>query len=167
MSLFSYMTIQLSFDNIDSIGLTKSLGSAMFTPSNSYYYFSDNALNKIFILNESWSYVSSKVFPSPAYFSTIGNSLYATGNRNIWKLDQNLNILTKHTEFGTFPRYRGIYYNSANNWIYVAPSDLNVIHVLDLNLRFHHTFSISTYQPYGQSLNIINKCTWEHQMVQS
>jgi len=145
------MTFQLSFDNIDSIGLTKSLGSAMFTPSNSYYYFSDNALNKIFILKEKWSYVSSKVFDSPAYFSTIGSSLYATGDKNIWKLDQNLNILIQFNATGTSPNYRGIYINSTNNLIYTAPYSFNVIHVFNLNLSFSHNISTSPYKPYSIS----------------
>jgi hypothetical protein len=145
------MTIQLSFDNIDSIRVTKWLGSAMFTPSNSYYYVSSNALNKIFILNESWSYVSSKVFPSPAYFSTIGNSLYATGNINIWKLDPNLNILIQFNATGTSPNYRGIYINSTNNLIYTAPYSFNVIHVFNLNLSFSHNISTLSYRPYSIS----------------
>jgi hypothetical protein len=146
MSLFCNWNLQFSFNQINSTKFLNANGFAIF---NSYYYVSDFWLSKIFILNESWSYVSSKVFSNPVYFTTIGSSFYAAGAQNIWKLDQNLNILTKHTEFGPFPRYKGIYYNSANNWIYVAPSDLNVIHVLDFNLRFHHTFSISAYQPWS------------------
>jgi hypothetical protein len=151
MSIFSYMTIQLSFNNIDSFSLTKLLGSAIFTPSNSYYYFSDNTLNKIFILNESWSYVSSKVFNSPAYISTFGNSLYATGNKNIWKLDQNLSILIQYNATGTSPNYRGIYINSTKNFIYTAPFSFNVIHVFNLNLSFSHNISTSTYKPFSIS----------------
>ena len=141
MSLFCNWSLQLSINQINSKNLSFANGFGIL---NSYYYISDFSLSEIFILNENWSFVSSKVFSNPVYFTSIGSSLYAAGAQNIWKLDQNLKILTKHTEFGPFPLYRGIYYNSANNWIYVAPSNLNVIHVLDLNLGFHHTFSIST-----------------------
>jgi hypothetical protein len=146
MSLFSNLSLQSSFNQINSASFRGAMGFAMF---NSYYYVCDYWLSNIFILNESWSYVSSKVFSNPVYLTTIFSSLYAAGAQNIWKLDQNLNILTKHTEFGPFPGYKGICYNSANNLIYVAPCNLNVIHVLDLNLRFNHTFSISTYQPWS------------------
>jgi hypothetical protein len=149
MSIFSNMTILLSFNKTNSIYLKQCLGSAIFTPSNSYYYVSDVGLKKIFILNESWSYVSSKVFDSPAYISTFGNSLYATGNRNIWKLDQNLSILIQYNATGTPPNYRGIYINSTKNFIYTAPFSFNVIHVFNLNLSFSHNISTSPYKPYS------------------
>ena len=153
MNLFSNSTLQLSFNQIDSISLSKAFGFAMFTPSNSYYYVSDLGLNRIFILNEDWSYVSNKTFLAPAYLTTIGNNLYATGYKNIWKLDQNLNILIQYTATGFStspgPYYMGIYYNSTNNLIYVAPNSLNVIEVFNLNLNLNHTFSISPNQPWS------------------
>jgi hypothetical protein len=148
MSLFSNLSLQLSLNKINSENF---FGFGMFTPSSSYYYVSDNALNKIFILNERWSYYSSKEFASPAFFSTIGNSLYATGNRNIWKLDQNLSILIQFNATGTAPNYRGIYINSTNNLIYTAPGSFNVIHVFNLNLSFSHNISTSPYKPYSIS----------------
>ncbi len=113
---------------------------------NSYYFVSDYDLNKIFILNESWSYVSSKTFSSPAYLTTIGNSLYATGDSNIWKLDQNLNILI---QYNAAPAYRGIYYNSTNGLIYTAAFDRNMIHIFNLNLSFHHFIS-TPYEPWSE-----------------
>ena len=104
----------------------------MFTPSNSYYYVIDWSLNKIFILNESWSYVSSKVFTNPAYLTSIGNNLYATGCSTIWKLDLNLNILIQYNATDSTPYYSGIYLNTTNNLIYIAPFALNVIRVFNL-----------------------------------
>ena len=101
-------------------------------------------LNKIFILNERWSYVSSKGFSRPVYFTTIGKSLCVTGERCVWKLDQNLNILIQfNASSGSTPGYVGIYFNSSNDLIYVAPRSLNVIHVFNLNLTLNHTFSTS------------------------
>ena len=80
----------------------------------------------------------------------IGNSLYASGQENIWKLDQNLNILIQYNASnGTIPIYRGIYYNCTNNFIYIAPRALNVIHVFDLDLSLNHSFSTSTYLPWS------------------
>ncbi len=151
MSLFSNLSLQLSLKNINSINLFGALGFAMFTPSSSYYYVSDSGLKKIFIFKERWSYYSSKEFASPAFFSTIGNSLYATGDKNIWKLDQNLSILIQYNATGTNPNYRGIYINSTNNFIYIAPRSFNVIHVFNLNLSFSHNISTSSYKPYSIS----------------
>ena len=149
MSLFSNLTLQLTFNQIYSTNLTVASAFAMLNSSNLYYYVSDWSLGKIFILNESWSYVSSKTFSSPGYFTTIGTSLYATGEKNIWKLDQYLNILIQYNVTGTTPSYRGIYYNSSNNFIYVAPKALNVIQVFNLNLIFHHNISTSIYYPWS------------------
>jgi hypothetical protein len=123
----------------------------MFTPSNSYYYVSDYSYSKILILNESWSQVSSKQFGVTVtvnYLTTIGNSLYVTGRPNIWKLDQNLNILIQYNATGD-PYYEGIYFNSTNNFIYIAPANLYAIHVFDLNLSLNHTFSTSSYRPWS------------------
>jgi hypothetical protein len=148
MSLFCNWHLQFSFNQINSKSFSTAIGFAILTPSNSYYYVSDHALNEIFILNESWSYLSSKTFSNPAYLITIGISLYATGESNIWKLDQNLITLIQYNSNGT-PRYRGIYYNSRNNFIYVAPSDFTVIHVFYLDLTFRNDFSTSTYNPWS------------------
>jgi hypothetical protein len=144
MSLFSNWSLQLNITKINSISLTSAYGFGML---NSYYYVSDYYLNKTFILNESWSYVSSKTFTRPAYLIKIGNSLYATGQTNIWKLDLNLNILIQYNATGTAPDDRGIYINSTNNLIYISPAVFNVIHVFNLNLSLSHSFSTSTYNP--------------------
>ncbi len=66
MSLFCNWKLQFSFNQINSKMFSEVFGFAMLTPSNSYYYVSDHGLNEIFILNESWSYLSSKTFSNPA-----------------------------------------------------------------------------------------------------
>ena len=91
------------------------------TPSNSYYYVSDYGSNTIYILNESGSYVSSKTFSKPVYLTTFGSNLYATGNANIWKLDQNLNILIQYNATGSDPVYRGIYCSRMLILTYTVP----------------------------------------------
>ena len=123
--------MQLNLTKIKSSNLGNAVGFSMFTPSNSYYYDSDASLSSIFILNENWSYVSSKTFSLPMYLTTIGSSLFATEGGNIWKLDQNLNVLIQYTASGTAPSYAGIYYSSSNDFIYVVPAALTKIHVFD------------------------------------
>ena len=116
---------------------------------NSYYYVSDMFSNKIFIFNESWSYVTSEYFYRPAYFTTIGNSLYATGEQNIWKLDSNLNILIQYNAIGTSPLYRGIYFNSTNDFIYVAAYYFYAINVFNLNIDLSYKISTLAYSPFS------------------
>jgi DNA-binding beta-propeller fold protein YncE len=149
MSLFSYWSSRLNLIKFNGLNFSSAFGFAMFSPSNSYYYVSDMGLDKIFILNESWSYVSFKNFNNPGYFTTIGNSLYVTGKTNIWKLDENLNIFIQYNATGTAPDYRGIYFNCTNNLIYVAPKAFNFIHVFDLNLILIHNISTSPHFPYS------------------
>jgi hypothetical protein len=104
----------------------------------------DTVANKVYILNDNWSYISYKTFTRPTYMITIGSSIYMTGDINIWKLDKELNILIQYNSTeSTFPFYRGIYYNSSNGFIYVAPNNLTVIRVFDLNLTYNHNISIS------------------------
>jgi hypothetical protein len=83
---------------------------------------------------------------------TIGSSIYMTGNANIWKLDKDLNILFQFTSTAnTTSKYRDIYYNSKNGFIYVAPYVLTEIQVFDLNLTYSHNISVSPYKPYSIS----------------
>ena len=105
--------------------------------------------NKVFIFHDDWSYFSYKKFAGPAYMITIGNSLFMTGEENIWKLDENLNVLNRHVATGTFPGYRELFYNSTNQLLYIAPHLLNVILVFDLNLVLNHSISTASYSPFS------------------
>jgi hypothetical protein len=70
-----------------------------------------------------------------------------TGNDNIWKTDQQLNVSIRYNSTGS--RYRGLYYNSTNDLIYVASQVLQVIHVFNLNLTLNDSFSITPYIPWS------------------
>ncbi len=85
------------------------------------------------------------------HLTTIGNSLYATGQTNIWKLEQNLTILNQYIgATGTTHIYcRGIYFNSTSNFIYISAYNFNVIDVFYFNLSLSHNISTSTYQPFS------------------
>ena len=71
-----------------------------------------------------------------------------TGNSNLWKLDLNLNTLIQYNAPG-IPGYRGLYFNSTNRLLYMAPWALKEILEFNLNLTLNHSFSISTYSPYS------------------
>ena len=116
---------------------------------NASFYVMDYIANKVFILNENWSFLSFKTFPDPTFMITVETSLYMTGNLNLWKLDLNLNVLIQYNATVTVPGYRGLYFNPTNRFLYVAPHYLTVIHVFDLNLTLSHSFSTSPYYPYS------------------
>ena len=102
-----------SFINLFDFGM-------MYSSCNTSYYIMDHGVNKVYILNDNWSFVSFKTFTLPAYLIAVENSLYLTGNLNLWKLDLNLNVLIQYNA-NSFPLYRGLYFNSTNRWLYVAP----------------------------------------------
>jgi hypothetical protein len=116
---------------------------------NTTYYVLDYNANRIFLLNDNYGYLTHKAFTNPAYMVTVYSYLYITGNSDICKTDKYLNVLKTHTEFGA--SYRGIYFNSTENSIYVAPNTYTYFQVFDLNLTLKYTVSISTYRPYSFS----------------
>ena len=58
---------------------------------------------------------------------SIGNSLYMTGYKNVWKVDQDLNILMNYKPTCGSPGYRGISYNPSNGLLYVVSGGLKEI----------------------------------------
>ena len=50
---------------------------------------------------------------------------------------------------GTAPYYRGIYFNSTNNFIYIGTFLFTMIHVCNLNLSLSHNISTLIYQPWS------------------
>ena len=54
--------------------------------------------NWVYILNDQLEFISSKAFTNPTIsMISNGNSLYMTGNYNVWKVDQDLNIFIYFT----------------------------------------------------------------------
>ncbi len=121
------------------------------TSSNPIRYFVTNFnLGKIFVFDEQWNYVSEKLsFTRVAYMILVGNHFYITGDSVVWKTDEQLNKLIQYNSTGSSPLYRGLYYSSSNNLIYVAPYNLQVIHVFNLDLRLTDTISSSPYSPWA------------------
>jgi hypothetical protein len=129
------------------------MGFGMSSSNPIQYYVTQYWQGKIFVFDENWNYVSNRSsFPYVYYMIPGGNYFYITGNDNIWKTDQQLNVLIKHTVSNN-PSYRGLYYNSKNDLIYVAPFNLQVIHVFNLNLTLNDSISITPYQPWSINEN--------------
>ncbi len=128
-------------------------GFGMSSSNPIQYYVTNYNQHKIFVFDENWNYVSNNSsFPYVTYMIPVGIYFYITGNDNIWKTDQQLNVLIKHTVSNN-PSYRGLYYNSKNDLIYVAPFNLQVIHVFNLNLTLNDSISITPYQPWSINEN--------------
>ena len=147
--MFNNPAIQSIFNEFNGESFGWLVGFGMYSsPDAIYYYVMDRAANKVYILNDNWSFVSFKTFYEPSYMITVENSLYMTGEWNLWKLDLNLNVLIQYTATVTV-WYRGLYFNSTNRFLYVAPYALTEIHVFNLNPTLSHSFSISPYRPWS------------------
>ena len=68
-----------------------------------------------------------------------------TGSNNVWKLDQDLNILIRYNP--SYLGYFGISYNPSNGLIYVAAWNLAEIQVFNLNLTLIRRISTSPHYP--------------------
>ena len=132
--MFSNPIIQSTFTELKGNPFRNLKGFGIYSSSNTtYYYVMDYWDDKVYILNDYWSFISIKVFHGPHSMISMDNSLYITGYYNIWKLDQDLNILIQYNSTGGSPYYRGISYNPSNGFICVVAQGLNEILVFKLN----------------------------------
>jgi hypothetical protein len=114
---------------------------------NSTLYLMDYSSNKILIFDENWVYLSKTTFNSPAYMVISGYYLYISTDTKIFKTDQYLNTLAQYNGSAA-SMYRGIYYNSIDDMIYVANYAKSRIEVLDTNLNLFDTINLS-YKPFS------------------
>jgi hypothetical protein len=148
LNTFTNSTLQQNITKINDISLKWVFGFLMSgSLSSTSYYVTDLINNKVYVLNDNWSYVSNKTFSNPALIITIECSLFMTGHNNIWKLDKDLNVLIHYNATASNPKYRGIYYDSKRSYIYVAPVNFQVIQEFDLKLTLRHNISTSPYKP--------------------
>ena len=152
--MFSNPNIQSTFNEFNGTSFDYLFGFGVYSSNNTtYYYVMEPGYDKVFILDDEWKFISFKVFNYPFDMISIDNSVYMTGIFDVWKLDQDLNILINYNiitnspyEDGN-PIYGGISYNPSNGLIYVAEWYLNEIHVFNLDLTLIRRFSTSPHQP--------------------
>jgi hypothetical protein len=111
---------------------------------NTSYYVMDYVANIIFLLNDNYGYMNKKSFSKPTYILTIGSSLYITGDNDIWKTDESLNVLRKYSSQSS-AQYRVMYFNCTENEIYVSSQQYKYIQVFHLNLTLKYNISTSSY----------------------
>jgi hypothetical protein len=125
----------------------------MLASNQTLFYVSNKYYETIFVFDENWEYIFNRSsFFGIAHVFSITNYLYLTGDSNIWKTDEQLNILIQYNAIGTHG-YRGLYHNSTNDLVYLAPYLLKNIHIFNLNLTFNDT--IDTVSLYPRSIKYL------------
>jgi hypothetical protein len=87
----------------------------MMVDFNTSYYVVDYSYG-VFLLNDSYGYVTKQTFSKPNYIFNANWSLYITGDTNIWKTDKYLNISKTFTSSNA--NYKGILFKCTENLIY-------------------------------------------------
>ena len=108
--MFRNQSIQSNITAFNGNSFGRLNGFGMYSSSGIVYHYEMDWYKGVFILNDQWSFISFKVFTYPLYMISTGNSLFMTGRDNVWKLDQDLNILINYEPNGSDPHYRGISY---------------------------------------------------------
>jgi len=145
MDVFTNFSINISITSLNGNIFSMLQGFGMMCDFNTSYYVVDYTGNKIYTLDDNYKYVSMTTFTSPTYMTNVNSSLYIAGQSNIWKTDKYLNILMVYTESGA--KYRGIYYDSTENLLYLPPIVYTYFQAFDLNLNLNYTVSVSPKNP--------------------
>ncbi len=115
------------------------------------FYATNYVKSKVFIFDEDWNYVSNKSFNKVNYMISIENFFWISGDENIWKTDEELNVLIQYNSTGLTPGYTGLYFNSTNNLIYVAAYSLSLIKEFNLNVTVNDIISTTPNYPLSIS----------------
>ena len=106
----------------------------------------DFAANKIIIFDANWQYLTFKSFNQTINIITVNNNLYFSCYFNIYKTDKYLNIIIQYNAPAS-ATYRGLYFNSLNNTIYVT--GFSKIYIFDLNLNLVDSISTSGFSSWS------------------
>jgi hypothetical protein len=184
LKFFSALSLLSVFNNYTPSKTLNSSGSSnfqalhgfgmIFSTANNTYYVVDYHGNRIFILNDNWEYINSITsFDKPTCMIVVNNSIYISGDRNVWKTDIHLLVISQYNATNITLYYRGIYVDSVKSLVYVVVSELPRIDVFDSNLSLNDSISISD-NPWsitaynnqlivgtsnGKILTIVNKTT--------
>ena len=123
------------------------VGFGYLVDTNTTYYALDWNGNKIIIFDSNWKYLNFTSLNKPAFMITVNSSLYISADYYVYKTDKYLNIISQHMNNSAY--YRGLYYNSSSNSVYVSGYINCAIDVFDLNLTLVDSISTSPYKPYS------------------
>jgi hypothetical protein len=100
------------------------------------------------MFDEYWQYKNEVFIESLAHAIAIDKQLYITGDGNIQKRDQNLNLIKQFNNPGV-QYYRGIYYKITNDLIFVGTQAGQSIDVFNQNLTLVGNINTTGYTPYS------------------
>ena len=147
MTVMKNYTLQDTIKTYSGMNFSWLIGFGYLVDTNTTYYALDYGANRIIIFDENWKYLTYKNLNKPAYMITVNASLIISGNNNIYKTDKYMNNVNLYNNPSAL--YRGLYFNSSSNSIYVAVNTRSAIDVLDLNLTLVDSIPTSTYQPWS------------------
>ena len=131
--------------------------------NETFYYLTDNLNNRVVIFNANWSFVASKNMTKPRYIKLIGDYIYITADKAVFKTDLDLNIINQSTlSLSTNGAFNEITYDSTNNTYVVATADFSTIsqgfYYFNENLTFLYSYSLKNETPkVGHwSIQIVN-----------
>jgi hypothetical protein len=100
------------------------------------------------MFDEYWQYKNDLKITYFAHAITIEKELYITGNGNIQKRDQNLNLIKQFNNAGV-SFFRGIHYNKTNDLIYVGTEAQQRIDIFNRDLTLVGNISTPGYNPFS------------------
>jgi hypothetical protein len=95
-----------------------------------------------------WQYKNDVTITNFAHAITIDKEIYITGDGNIQKRDQNLNLIKQFNNTGV-QYYRGIYYNETNDLIYAGTQSNNRIDIFNQNLTLVGNIGTNGLSPFS------------------
>ena len=144
----------MNITSINGISFSGVSGFGMLIDSQTTYYIIDRDNSRIIIFDKNWKYASTKSIPYPYSMITKNNYLYITSEYYIYKSDKFLNVIKTYNPSNN-PSFRGICYNSNDNYIYTVSNNYNRIYSFDLDLNLIDSFNTSlTTSYYSNQINI-------------
>ena len=145
--MFTNPNIQSNITQLNGNSFGELCGFGMYSsPGTIYFYVMDFGAYTVYILNDQWSFISTKVFTNPKFMISIIIYYYMTGQYDVWKEDKDLNILINYNRGGNL-WYRGISYNPSNGLIYVVAWNFVEIQIFNMDLTLIRRISTSPHFP--------------------
>jgi hypothetical protein len=141
----------MNITSINGVSFSGLSGFGMLIDSQTSYYIMDSNNGRIIIFDKNWKYSSTISISSPYSMITKNNYLYITSDYYIYKTDKFLNSIKQYPSNNpNYMGFRGICYNSNDNYIYAVSNNYYRIYSFDLNLNLIDSFYISTWgSPWG------------------
>ena len=150
LNVFNYYKLRREILTHNGIQFKTLHGFAILRSPSIAYYFSEWGNNRVYKLSESWELLDVNTYLQPSYMVGIGSDLYIAGQSHVFKANSNLQLINQYDP-ATSPFYRGVYYNSTCNLIFIAAYNLDhrKIDVFDLNLQLTDSISTMPYDPWS------------------